>query len=225
MKRLLLSLALGVSSVALAPTVGYAQSAPIVLHNGNAAYWQLVPGAGATWVLPATIPGCGSENGTTCEPTGIWSGNTAWSGVPSKITLTEAGGGPSDVILFDSGGPKGDFRVRFYSDPNPGVYAQWSNYILYANYQETFSAGAVSGPLAICCQLTGVNVNVASDGEVAFDPFGAGFDTSDGIQFTGNVVVGANVPEPATWAMMLLGFAGLGYAGYRARRQTAALAV
>jgi hypothetical protein len=28
-------------------------------------------------------------------------------------------------------------------------------------------------------------------------------------------VVGAPVPEPSTWAMMLLGFAGLGYTGYR----------
>ena len=28
------------------------------------------------------------------------------------------------------------------------------------------------------------------------------------------------VPEPSTWAMMLLGFAGLGYAGWRARRRT-----
>ncbi len=28
------------------------------------------------------------------------------------------------------------------------------------------------------------------------------------------------VPEPSTWAMMLLGFAGLGYTGWRARRQT-----
>ena len=28
------------------------------------------------------------------------------------------------------------------------------------------------------------------------------------------------VPEPSTWAMMLLGFAGLGYAGWRARRHT-----
>ncbi|MBV8105578.1 MAG: PEPxxWA-CTERM sorting domain-containing protein [Hyphomicrobiales bacterium] len=223
MNKLLLSLAIGVSSFALAPAVGYAQ--PIVLHNATPAYWQLVPGAGATWVLPATIPGCGSENGTTCEPTGIWYGNTAWSGVPSKITMTENTGGPSDVILFDSGGPNGDFRVRFYSDPNPGAFGGWPGYALYANYNETFSAGAVSGPQPICCQLTGVNVNVASDGEVAFDPFGAGFDTSDGIQFTGNVVVGSNVPEPATWAMMLLGFAGLGFAGYRARKQTAALGV
>ena len=28
-------------------------------------------------------------------------------------------------------------------------------------------------------------------------------------------------PEPATWAMTLLGFAGLGFAGYRASRKTA----
>jgi hypothetical protein len=26
------------------------------------------------------------------------------------------------------------------------------------------------------------------------------------------------VPEPSTWAMMLLGFAGLGFAGYRRAR-------
>ena len=37
-----------------------------------------------------------------------------------------------------------------------------------------------------------------------------------------SVTVG--VPEPSTWAMMLLGFAGLGFAGYRARKGTAAVA-
>jgi PEP-CTERM motif len=30
------------------------------------------------------------------------------------------------------------------------------------------------------------------------------------------------VPEPSTWAMMLIGFAGLGYAGHRASRKSAA---
>jgi hypothetical protein len=30
-----------------------------------------------------------------------------------------------------------------------------------------------------------------------------------------------NVPEPSTWAMMLTGFAGLGFASYRASRKTA----
>jgi hypothetical protein len=29
------------------------------------------------------------------------------------------------------------------------------------------------------------------------------------------------VPEPSTWAMMVAGFAGLGFVGWRARRRTA----
>jgi hypothetical protein len=36
--------------------------------------------------------------------------------------------------------------------------------------------------------------------------------------------VTAAVPEPSTWAMMLLGFAGVGYMTYRRRRQATALA-
>jgi hypothetical protein len=35
----------------------------------------------------------------------------------------------------------------------------------------------------------------------------------------------AGIPEPSTWAMMLLGFAGLGYAGYRGRRSAIAAAL
>jgi hypothetical protein len=33
------------------------------------------------------------------------------------------------------------------------------------------------------------------------------------------------VPEPSTWAMMMLGFAGLGFAGYRKSRKAAIAAV
>ena len=41
----------------------------------------------------------------------------------------------------------------------------------------------------------------------------------------GNTIGFATAPEPSTWAMMALGFAGLGFAGYRkARREGAALA-
>jgi hypothetical protein len=36
--------------------------------------------------------------------------------------------------------------------------------------------------------------------------------------------VTASTPEPSTWAMMVLGFAGLGFAGYRSSRKAAAIA-
>ena len=45
-------------------------------------------------------------------------------------------------------------------------------------------------------------------------------DGSGGFGF--DFAVGGAVPEPSTWAMMLLGFAGLGYAGYRRGREPCA---
>jgi|SRR5665213_1041643 len=38
------------------------------------------------------------------------------------------------------------------------------------------------------------------------------------------LVIGSAVPEPSTWAMMLLGFAGLGFMGYRRKSKPALLA-
>jgi hypothetical protein len=54
-----------------------------------------------------------------------------------------------------------------------------------------------------------------------FEVSTVGDGTNDvGSSFTFVVVRGA-VPEPSTWAMMLLGFASLGYVGYRKVRQAA----
>jgi PEP-CTERM motif len=44
--------------------------------------------------------------------------------------------------------------------------------------------------------------------------------TSNAFEFS----LGSGVPEPSTWAMMGLGFAGLGFMGWRGSRKTAALA-
>lgn len=40
-----------------------------------------------------------------------------------------------------------------------------------------------------------------------------------------NIAISAAVPEPATWAMMILGFLGVGYLSYRRRNRTASLGV
>ena len=51
------------------------------------------------------------------------------------------------------------------------------------------------------------------------------YDGLDAIACNNCVAINnTSVPEPSTWAMMLLGFAGLGWAGYRKSRRPAASA-
>jgi hypothetical protein len=81
-------------------------------------------------------------------------------------------------------------------------------------------------------KLTGLNPNIpivslGSFGEVAtvnpvtgvvMDPLFTGLSSPHGLTFVKATAAGANAigaPEPSTWAMMLLGFAGLGFARYR----------
>lgn len=60
-------------------------------------------------------------------------------------------------------------------------------------------------------------LNGSVDGYYPYDhPFGYGFG--------GNVRVTGPVPEPATWAMMLMGFGAIGYALRRNRRRSILLA-
>jgi hypothetical protein len=48
---------------------------------------------------------------------------------------------------------------------------------------------------------------------------GESFDEFKQVQFSA-ASIPPSVPEPSTWAMMFLGFAGLGYAAYRKGRPT-----
>jgi hypothetical protein len=53
-------------------------------------------------------------------------------------------------------------------------------------------------------------------GEIAWDSRTEGFFTSGGGATA--IALTPSVPETSTWAMMLIGFAGLGFAGYRSRK-------
>jgi PEP-CTERM motif len=42
--------------------------------------------------------------------------------------------------------------------------------------------------------------------------------------YTSSIGLSLTAPEPSTWSMMILGFAGLGFAGYRKSHKAAAIA-
>jgi PEP-CTERM motif len=77
---------------------------------------------------------------------------------------------------------------------------------------------------------TGLQDGYIDNGGVftSFDPYGSVSTTINGVNNLGDIVgfyttasdtvvgfVGTPVPEPSTWAMLLAGFAGLGFLGYR----------
>jgi hypothetical protein len=70
-------------------------------------------------------------------------------------------------------------------------------------------------PITNSVNPRGTIIDIA-DVSLVLDPAGG----VDGL----SVVGGSVVPELSTWAMMLLGFAGLGYMGYRTRKRTVAVA-
>lgn len=82
-----------------------------------------------------------------------------------------------------------------------------------------FGAGGVSE-----FEILGIASSVGLDPNSATD-FVTTLTFEDSGTFTGSMTPVISVPEPSTWAMMLLGFAGLGFAGYRGSKKRAALSV
>lgn len=110
-------------------------------------------------------------------------------------TITKTGGGTFDLNSID-------MAVSWY-DPNS---------------TETISVNGSS--LTITSTLTTYNFNLHGVSSVTISgvPSNSGYWLADNINYSAG-----GVPEPATWAMMLVGFGGLG-AMMRSRRQAAVAA-
>jgi hypothetical protein len=183
-------------------TVGFAD-----VITSVAASWILISASvGAntgTFALPADIPGCGSENEPTCEPTGDFLNSAAFAASGYYTILDAPTGGISDYIVFGNTGPGGVGEILFYSDPNlsPTLTGLTNRGSLCIEDPET---GCFGGFNLVSTAGTTFTIRAASDGEGVFDPFGFGIDAGDQIQFTGVTTV-VGTPEPSNVLMLASG--------------------
>ncbi|SHK62758.1 PEPxxWA-CTERM sorting domain-containing protein [Bradyrhizobium lablabi] len=195
-------------------------------------------GYGALFITPginAWHPtGTGPNYGTDVYKPGDWQlaatmGLTANSGTGG---LYETGGGALAVLTPGKGtivaSNVNGQTVTYPIDPSSGWYFRQgqavqfnpdSNAAKYLNISDSWSVTA---------------------GKITFDIYDGGalgndFALSWGMTCANDIIAGqvdllsqttiGGVPEPSTWAMMILGFAGVGFMTYRRRNQSAALRV
>jgi hypothetical protein len=123
----------------------------------------------------------------------------------SASVFTDLGNGNSYGTAVVASGPISQFSVTLsaaaIADLNAAAHSQGDNRFAIGG-----SLLSVSGPFA---------------NEQLFAIFGPGSALSSPGFLTLETV--AAVPEPSTWAMMILGFAGIGFMAYRRRNQAATL--
>jgi PEP-CTERM motif len=132
-----------------------------------------------------------------------------------------------DPVLWNGEG-SGDDRITFATPISSLTLAAESN--LYGTFNEyMFSYDSLSnlldhpfvpGLTSTFAPGTAVSFTTTADGiafiDVSTSNDGGGFGIGGGSL--------SAVPEPSTWAMLMLGFVGLGFAGYRAKARSAAFA-
>ena len=133
--------------------------------------------------------------------------------------------------------PPGRALWNFEFSVNPGSYANTHSVLTITgpggsspyNLQLILDNTPLGGPLYQNSENLGFNF---LGGPINFNPNAHGLYTFDLKLFSsdnqqlGDVSIQVNaVPEPSTWAMLILGFAGIGFMAYRRKSRPAVLAV
>jgi hypothetical protein len=111
---------------------------------------------------------------------------------------------------IDDGAATRESGTVFFTDRSGGI-----SDVLNFNYSSSGEFGSLTGFL-ITGMLSAANLAAVGITPTATDPEGQVFRFNNAfITASDQTAPGAAVPEPSTWAMLALGFVGLGYAGWR----------
>ena len=154
------------------------------------------------------------------SPASTWEGGPVTNAPPDNSGIRLIGGpygGATDTITFSS--PVSDPVIAIVSLGQGGITAEFD----FTTSDFSLAGGGASS--------TWGGQPLTSAGDIVYGSEGNGLvvfhGTYSSISWTNPVAenyyaftVGSAVPEPSTWAMMGLGFAGLAFAGFRSRRTT-----
>lgn len=192
---------------------------------GLAALATLVSAPASATVFNYSTTGC---FGTACtnysfNATDPASGDLSFTGVvhnsPVNVSLPDNVNLGSFFLFTSNQSYNGSFvlDVKFTSPSNSSDIFDAA---LTGKYQETFSGTTDTITLTFNGPDTFDNgaYQLAIDSPLTFsgDFFDGGFTASANLQG----VITAAVPEPSTWAMIILGFAGVGFLSYRRRKSS-----
>jgi hypothetical protein len=149
----------------------------------------------------------------------------------SGLTFFSSFGGPSSLINPGEGiiltGPAPILGDQYTGITGPTSFGGGS--IAFAGSGSGDEVGIIFRKLVVPVGYSGAALSdTATYDSQTFSSLGATPGTYKWTWGTGanqsfTLVIGTVVPEPSTWAMMLLGFAGLGFMGYQGARRRAAL--
>jgi hypothetical protein len=142
--------------------------------------------------------------------------------IPKSFSYFQTDPDPSDWVSYDNlfyvnGSPQ---TCSIPSPPSalpPGNYGgDFDNYgvmltLANGDYVDLYSNGDIQAT-----QSGSVPVTLPPYGVVVISSLGPDYTSAQSLSFS--------TPEPSTWAMMVLGFGGLGFAGYRKSHKAAAIA-
>jgi hypothetical protein len=186
-------------------------SAPVLNWTGDTVF-QSIP-------QPGNVNGLPSVDLVASGTYGI----TTLSGTGNTVDLDGSTGyanNPAGELQSIASLTLGTYVVQFEMSGNQRGAGTQTTVVSIGNQQKTI------GPLASNAPWTLFTLTFTdASGQVAFTDFGPppAFLSDQQGNLLDNVSV-SSVPEPSTWAMMILGFCGLGFMAYRRKSKPALMA-
>jgi PEP-CTERM motif len=214
----------GVLSITLGPVLPAAGSAPppYDVTNSNSLSFPLLGLSSSLVTDTASSPHPPTETGTATStadsfffaPVGgaLFSVSATTISSTSSVTGTPTPSAAGSTTITGLSLTIAGHTFTFSGTPSP-------NDVIFS---EPGLAVILNQQIPDTTETAGITTNAVA---IDFNNFALGSNHVSGAVDVGQSMASiAVIPEPATWAMMLAGFAGLGFAGYRASRKSAAIA-